>query len=506
MKNNLTLLLHIFFALAPVSFAHAQAALRAEGAATRIVCNGSPFIVLNNVGYTNNASSSLFSAANSEVIFTGNTSVNVSSSGGYSTQFYNLEINKTGGSEIDVISNNVELRVSNNLEMVSGNVDMNSNLGSTLTLGINTSTIGTLIRTSGHVYNGYFKRFYNTVGASDVASWDIPIGMNSTNYNMARVWYPSGVSSGGSLRARFVATNPMYNGLPLTDVSNTSCSVSGQIIDNLANEGYWEINPGDGWTPAQTDLYNIRLNYSGITTVSNPNCLSIVKSEDHLAWMLEGTHGGVTAPTVRRNGLSGWSWFTIGSEFDVNPLPVELVKFIVSCTDNKTMLVEWATASETNNASFTLERSKNAADWEHVTTIAGAGNSNQYLSYQYEDAVFNSGYYYRLFQTDINGDQTSYGPVYKYCTDRENTMDIVNAWQNSNGGLNVIMNFPADMAYTLDVFDMTGKKLDVLKSHATAGLNQATLETITLRSAVYLISLTGNDQTITRKILVTQTY
>lgn len=505
MKRSLLFLLLLTSSIYP-TIIFGQAGVRADGANTRIVCSGSPFIIMTNMGYANNASDNLFAAATSEVIFNGGTTVSVSSTGGFDTEFYNLEINKTGGSEIDVVSNNVELRVRNNLDMVSGNVDMNSNLGSTVTLGVSPAITGTLNRTIGHIYNGYFKRFYSTAGGSDVADWDIPIGMNASNYNMARVWYPSGVSTGGSLRARFVTSNPMYTGLPLTDVSNTACSAGGQLIDNLANEGYWEINPGDGWTAAQTDVYNIRLNYTGITTVSNPNCLSIVKSEDHVSWMLEGTHGGVTAPVVRRNGLAGWSWFTIGSEFTTNPLPVELVKFEVNCTNNKTMLITWATASEINNASFTLERSKDAFSWEYVTTVAGAGNSNQYLSYQYEDAVFNSGYYYRLTQTDFNGEKTMYGPIYQYCSDRPNTLDIVNAWQNSENNISVIINLPADMAYTLDVYDMTGKKLDVLKGHGIGGINQITLETETLRSAIYLITLTGNEQSITRKMVITQNY
>lgn len=481
----------------------AQSLLRADGTNTRINCSGSPYIILDNMGYANNASDNLFGAATSEVHFTGNTSVNVSSTGGFDTQFHNLRIDKTGGAEIDVVSDNVELRVLN-LTLNSGNIDMNNNLGSTITIGYSSANVGTLTRTSGHVYNGYVKRWYNTGGGSDVAGWDIPIGMNASNYNMARVWYPSGVSTGGSLRARFVPTNPMYTGLLLTDASNTACSAGGQLIDNVANEGYWEINPGDGWTAAQTDLYNIRLQYSGITTVNNPNCLSIVKSENHTSWMLEGTHGGVTAPVVRRDGLSGWSWFTVGSEFTTNPLPVELVKFEVTCTNNNTMLVTWATASETNNAHFTLERSKNAMQWEYVATVAGAGNSNQYMTYEYEDAVFNSGYYYRLIQTDVNGEKTYYGPVYKYCSDRPNSLDIVDAWQNSNGGLNLIIHLPADMAYTVDVFDITGKKLDVMKAHGMAGLNQITLETETLRSAFYLVTLTGNEETITRKVLVSK--
>lgn len=72
--------------------------------------------------------------------------------------------------------------------------------------------------------------------------------------------------------------------------------------------------------------------------------------------------------------------------------------------DNKTVLIEWQTASEINNAFFTIERSQNAIDWEVIRRVSGAGNSNTLLHYSIID---NSPYlgisYYRLKQTDFNG-------------------------------------------------------------------------------------------------------
>ncbi|MCZ2443813.1 MAG: hypothetical protein LC101_08585 [Flavobacteriales bacterium] len=175
MRKLLQALLIPFWVFGITNTLNAQAQLRADGATARIVCTGSPYIILNNMGYANNASNALFTAANSKVRFIGNTTVSVTSTAGYDTEFYNLEINKTGGSEIDVASNNVDLITRNNLEMVSGNVDMNNNLSSTIVLGVSTAINGTLIRTSGHIYNGYFKRWYNTTGTSDAPAWDIPM-------------------------------------------------------------------------------------------------------------------------------------------------------------------------------------------------------------------------------------------------------------------------------------------------------------------------------------------
>lgn len=85
------------------------------------------------------------------------------------------------------------------------------------------------------------------------------------------------------------------------------------------------------------------------------------------------------------------------------PLPIELVYFNVIPENNRTVKLEWQTASEINNDFFTVERSLNGYDWEVVNTINGAGNSSTTLNYS---AVDNTPYmdvsYYRLKQTDFD--------------------------------------------------------------------------------------------------------
>jgi len=66
--------------------------------------------------------------------------------------------------------------------------------------------------------------------------------------------------------------------------------------------------------------------------------------------------------------------------------------------------LEWVTASEINNDYFTLERSRDAINWTIVGTVDGAGNSNQNIIYSYVDnKPYNGVSYYRLKQTDFNG-------------------------------------------------------------------------------------------------------
>ena len=87
-------------------------------------------------------------------------------------------------------------------------------------------------------------------------------------------------------------------------------------------------------------------------------------------------------------------------------LPIELVRFSARYR-NGVVIVEWETATELNNDFFTIERSLNATDFEVLTTLPGAGNSQERISYQWSDLKPISGNsYYRLKQTDFDGQFT----------------------------------------------------------------------------------------------------
>ena len=89
------------------------------------------------------------------------------------------------------------------------------------------------------------------------------------------------------------------------------------------------------------------------------------------------------------------------------PLPIELVSFNATVTDDNEVQLEWETASEINNDFFTIERSKDANVWKEVLIIDGAGNSTDPLSYLVtDDYPYDGISYYRLKQTDFDGQFT----------------------------------------------------------------------------------------------------
>ena len=89
---------------------------------------------------------------------------------------------------------------------------------------------------------------------------------------------------------------------------------------------------------------------------------------------------------------------------DTNSLPVSLLHFDVKQIANS-ICVEWATDSETGNSHFTMFRSQKGYVWDELGMISGKGDSDKIERYEYFDTPLLGGrYYYKLKQTDFNGD------------------------------------------------------------------------------------------------------
>jgi hypothetical protein len=86
-------------------------------------------------------------------------------------------------------------------------------------------------------------------------------------------------------------------------------------------------------------------------------------------------------------------------------LPVDLVDLYLSKNEDNTVLLNWETATETNNDYFFVERSYNAREFVEIGKITGAGNSSDTETYSFidENPELNRSVYYRLKQVDFDG-------------------------------------------------------------------------------------------------------
>lgn len=174
---------------------------------------------------------------------------------------------------------------------------------------------------------------------------------------------------------------------------------------------------------------------------------------------------------------------------DPSLLPVKWLS-VSAETQNEDVLVKWSTASEKNNAGFTIERSADAKEWETVGTAVPAGYSNVVNNYTFDDVKpFSQNanmLYYRIKQTDKNGD-VSYSR-------------IVNVTYNVQAKVNVgvypnpakdILHVSGQSALTnslVEVYDMYGKL--ILTGKAEAGSTSTTINIESLPNGVYTLKIT----------------
>jgi hypothetical protein len=153
--------------------------------------------------------------------------------------------------------------------------------------------------------------------------------------------------------------------------------------------------------------------------------------------------GGVSTPgagdnTVSLASIARFSPWTAGKTNI--PLPVELLKFSSKCKPQEIEL-NWATATETNNEIFIIERSSDNSKWATIGSVRGAGFSNQTISYTFSDEnPLETISYYRLKQIDFDGAFKYYGPIAANCSAEASDVFVIiapnpaqeNVWIETN--------------------------------------------------------------------------
>ncbi|MGI8892966.1 MAG: T9SS type A sorting domain-containing protein [Bacteroidia bacterium] len=142
-------------------------------------------------------------------------------------------------------------------------------------------------------------------------------------------------------------------------------------------------------------------------TFANPNA----DSTTFTAPIVSGPTTGIIRCIVT-DACGRVNFFAQTVNFNTNPLPVTLLEFTAKSFNNNKVIVNWITASETNNDFFTVERSAEGKEFTLLTKVKGAGNSSSENKYSFTDhSPLNGNSYYRLKQTDYDGKTEIFNPV-----------------------------------------------------------------------------------------------
>lgn len=186
-------------------------------------------------------------------------------------------------------------------------------------------------------------------------------------------------------------------------------------------------------------------------------------------------------------------------EFIVHiPLPISLLDF-TAIADKDKVLLNWATASELNNDFFTVEKSSDAIDFEPITTIIGAGNSNTIIEYQYKDMTPYTGVsYYRIKQTDYDG-KFSYSEIraVKFLLPLSGFSVYPNPVK-SGEILQIIPDNNWDVSYTISVYALNGQKVAEFNTDGAFSF----LINASLNKGVYFLVISSWEESIINKIVI----
>ena len=154
--------------------------------------------------------------------------------------------------------------------------------------------------------------------------------------------------------------------------------------------------------------------------------------------------------------------FTLGTtNISTTPLPIELLSFTAEAVDDRSVQLDWVTASELNNHHFTVQRSMDMQQWQEVATIAAIGNSIVTTAYTLVDEAPHSPIcYYRLQQTDVDGTTTTSDAVAVRIGDLGTMAPFV--YPNpSTGPMTVVLPEATDEPVYFSLIDLSGRSTPV---------------------------------------------
>ena len=318
-----------------------------------------------------------------------------------------------------------------------------------------------------------------------VSSWKVsaaPIGDESiyvypTNGNWNNVLVSLNSIDRGNVEIKNIIGN--HKGLHLYKINGVPNSTNGINPPLGSNDVYY----GVFLTKEINNNYEIEYDFSNYADAVNeyPN-LILYKRKDNstVNWM--NTNAAITGNSLVKTIDQSREFIIAGSSA---VLPIELVGFNVQSINSSSVEINWKTISEINNDYFTVERSQDNQIWDFVDKIDGAGNSTETITYySYDDDPQNGTMYYRLKQTDFDG-QYSYSEIKSVRIEIVQEVEV-SAYPNPTSTLVQITSTPSELE-TVRVYNSFGQEVTVQVQQFKKQDNETVLDFSQLDSGVYII-------------------
>jgi choice-of-anchor B domain-containing protein len=175
-------------------------------------------------------------------------------------------------------------------------------------------------------------------------------------------------------------------------------------------------------------------------------------------------------------------------QFD-NGIPVELTSFSAHA-DKQNIILNWSTATETNNMGFEIQRKVND-DYLTIGFVDGSGTTTERKDYSFIDNDLDKGVYnYRLKQVDFNG-RSTYSDEIKVEFFTTAGFEITQNYPNPfNPTTQIKFTVPNKEFINLSVFNLLGEKVSELVNQSLdAGQHEVTFDASDFSSGIYFAKL-----------------
>jgi len=188
---------------------------------------------------------------------------------------------------------------------------------------------------------------------------------------------------------------------------------------------------------------------------------------------------------------------------DSTTVPVELSAFSVQQNNDKVIL-NWETATETNNYGFEIQRSNKNSEFITIGFVAGYGTTTEKHQYSYSDELISDdNYRYRLKQVDYDGS-------FSYSDEKEINFVLLNdfaLYQNYPNPFNPVTTIsyklPEPGYITLKVYDILGNEVSIIDNgFKQAGVHDVEFDGSNLGSGIYFYVLQKDDAMLNNKMII----
>lgn len=183
------------------------------------------------------------------------------------------------------------------------------------------------------------------------------------------------------------------------------------------------------------------------------------------------------------------------------PLPVTLLNF-TAVLQGKASDLKWSTTQEINSSYFSIERSKDGAQFDVIGKVNAAGNSNIKSDYSFTDANVYSlsvnTVFYRLKMVDKDG-KFAYSPV-ALVSIKPDSRKFYAYPIPAKDHINLVVNSSVSEAQ-IKITDQTGKEVFVQKINVAQNGSQTRINVSNLKSGVYYLQYISAAGTQTIKFV-----